>query len=199
MLNSMGHVIDARIRLAIVPNIERGPMARVAGVIVHQTGGADARSTFNSYLSASPNGAHFLIDKDGSIYQTASLFKVTHHVGRLRARCILENRCSPTELAAYRQFNPKAMHDRESGKTVPDRFPSNQDSIGIELVGEALPRGNAVPNDKKVYEPVTADQNDALGWLVKELGALLGFALTEIFRHPQVSWKNPSEAATARW
>lgn len=199
VLNSAGHVIDARIRLAIAPHIERGAMARVAGIIVHQTGGADAHSTFNSYLSSSPNGAHFLIDKDGTVHQTASLFKVTHHVGRLKARCVLEKRCTPTELAAYRRFHPQRMHGAESKKSTPDRFPSNQDSIGIELVGEALPRGNGIPEDKKVYEAVTSAQNDSLAWLVRELSITLKIGITEVFTHPQVSWKNPSEASTAKW
>jgi len=199
LINSAGHVVDARIRLAIAPNIERSRMTHVAGIIVHQTGGADASSTFNSYRSASATGAHFLIDRDGTIHQTASVFKTTHHVGRLKARCLLEKRCTPAELVAYRQFNPGRMHQAESAKKVPDRFPSNKDSIGVELVGAALPRGNGVPEDKKIYESVSASQNNALSWLIHELTITLKINLAEVFRHPQVSWKNPSEASTAKW
>ncbi len=84
-------------------------------------------------------------------------------------------------------------------KSVPDRFPSNEDSIGIELVGAALPRGNSIPEDKKVYETVTAQQNDSLKWLISELTITLKVPMTEIFRHPQASWKNPTEASTAKW
>lgn len=84
-------------------------------------------------------------------------------------------------------------------KQVPDRFPANIDSIGIEPVGEALPRGSAVPEDKKVYETVTEAQNASLAWLVRELSATLAIGATEVFRHPTVSRKNASEASTAKW
>jgi len=198
-INAHGHVVDARVRLAISPHIERGPMTHVAGVIVHQTGGGSAASALSSYQRATAAGAHFLIDRDGSIYQTASVYRQTWHVGRLKARCLLEKRCAPVELKAYRKFDPKGMHDKESKKAVPDRFPSNVDSLGIELVGDALPRGNGVPDDKKVYEPVVAAQNAALAWLVQALSSTLGIPASEVFRHPVVSWKNPSEARTAQW
>jgi N-acetyl-anhydromuramyl-L-alanine amidase AmpD len=56
-------------------------MTHVQGIIVHQTGSPTARSTLNGYGVARANGAHFLIDKDGTIYQTASVLKQTAHVG----------------------------------------------------------------------------------------------------------------------
>src|SRR5690606_8060251 len=48
----------------------------VNGIVVHQTGGSTAQSTFNSYRN-STTGAHFLVEKDGKIYQTASLHKAS--------------------------------------------------------------------------------------------------------------------------
>src|ERR1035437_8490823 len=50
-------------------------------------GGANAQSALSSYNNPSANGTHFLIDKDGTIYQTASVFQQTWHVGKLRSRC----------------------------------------------------------------------------------------------------------------
>jgi N-acetyl-anhydromuramyl-L-alanine amidase AmpD len=82
---------------------------------------------------------------------------------------------------------------------VPDRFPANEDSIGIELVGEALPHGRSVPDAKKVYEQLTDAQNDSLKWLVAELSMTLNISTTEVFEHPTVSRKNPTEASTAQW
>lgn len=76
-------------------------------------------------------------------------------------------------------------------KNVPERFPSNEDSIGIELVG-------GVDNTNN-YEPATQAQNDSLRWLVQNLSLRLGIFGTEIFRHPTVSRKNASEASTAKW
>lgn len=196
-IDSQGLVQDPRVRLAISPNIERGPMTLVRGIVVHQTDSPTATSTLNSYRSPGANGAHFLIDRDGTIYQTASILKVTWHVGPLRARCLAEHRCAPTELRALRRFDPKGEHQRERAKVHPDRYPSNQDAIGIEIVGQALPKD--VPQEKRIYEAVTAAQNASLKWLVSGLSLALGVAMAEVFRHPVVSRKNPTEAETAVW
>jgi N-acetyl-anhydromuramyl-L-alanine amidase AmpD len=198
-IDQKGIVEDQRVVKAISPNIERGPMLSIAGLIVHQTGGASAQSSLDSYKNAGANGAHFLIDKDGTIYQTASIKKQTWHTGKLKSRCMFEARCSAAESKLNAKFSPSAENKREMKKSVPDRFPSNQDAVGIELVGEALPRGAAIPEEKKTYEAVSKPQNDSLSWLVKELSLTLRLPLTEVFRHPTVSRKNPSEASTARW
>ena len=90
----------------------------------------------------------------------------------------------------------------EHGKAFPDRFPSNRDSIGIELVGEYNRNpdfGTVRGADEYLYVPVTDEQNAALRWLVGELRRLLSVAAEEVYRHPQVSYKTPTEAATASW
>lgn len=112
---------------------------------------------------------------------------------------MLEARCSVPEQKLNAKFNPSEENKRELKKSVPDRFPSNQDAIGIELVGEPMPHEAAIPEEKKTYEQVTDAQNDALSWLVRELAITLNIPLTEVFRHPTVSRKNPSEASTAKW
>jgi N-acetyl-anhydromuramyl-L-alanine amidase AmpD len=94
-------------------------------------------------------------------------------------------------------FDPSAENSRERAKAVPDRFPSNEDSIGIELVGATIPASAAPATE--VYESVTAQQNAALKWLIVELASTLGVPMTEVLRHPDVSRKNPTEASTARW
>ena len=197
-IDQKGIIEDQRVVKAISPNIERGPMLSIAGFIVHQTGGASAQSSLDSYKNAGANGAHFLIDKDGTIYHTASIKKQTWHTGKLKSRCMFEARCSASESKLNAKFSPSAENKREMKKSVPDRFPSNQDAVGIELVGEALPRGAAIPEEKKTYEAVSKPQNDSLSWLVKELSLTLRLPLTEVFRHPTVSRKYPSEASTAR-
>ncbi|MBZ8141128.1 N-acetylmuramoyl-L-alanine amidase [Rubrivivax gelatinosus] len=199
LVDADGILCDTRVSAAIAPAIERGPLGAVKGIIVHQTGGATAQSALDSYRQPGANGAHFLIDKDGAIYQTASLHRRTWHVGKLKARCLVEQRCTPVEIQAYRRFDPTAMNRRESLKSVPGRFPSNADSIGIELVGQAVARDPAQPAGELVYEAVTDQQNASLTWLVAQLTRLLAVPMSEVFRHPDVSWKNPSEASTARW
>ncbi len=197
VIDKDGKIIDKKIKLKITPAIEKNSMAKVRGIIIHQTGGSTAESAFNSYKVGGA-GAHFLIDKDGTIYQTASVIKQTWHVGKLRSRCLAEMTCTATELSLLKKFDPTRTHRRETGKSVPDRYPSNQDSIGIEIVGQALPLTEPNP-DKRAYEALTKEQSEQLKWLVQELRASLKVPLTEIFRHPTVSYKNKTEAGNASW
>ncbi len=189
-----GWVLDDRVQITRRPNLRHGRMDAVHGIIVHQTGAATAQSSLNSYLNAGANGAHFLIDKDGSIYQTGSVFWRQWHVGKLRARCLSELSCSPVEAKALAGKSVSAVNTRENTKAVPDRFPSNQDSIGIELVAGTVGQG-ANPQ----YEVATAAQNASLAWIVGQLRENFRVPLTEVLRHPQVSYKDPHEAESARW
>ena len=93
-VNKNGLVDAERIIVRRFSTIERGKLDKVNGIIVHQTGGSTAESSFNSYKNTGANGAHFLIDKDGTIYQTASVFKITYHVGNIRSRCYMEKKCN---------------------------------------------------------------------------------------------------------
>ncbi|WP_256249430.1 peptidoglycan recognition protein family protein [Burkholderia ubonensis] len=97
-ISKQGHVDAERIQVKIFSEIERSPMSKVNGIVVHQTDSPTAESTFNSYRKKGANGAHFLIDKDGTIYQTASLLKRTNHVGKLKSRCIITHECPTAEL-----------------------------------------------------------------------------------------------------
>jgi len=67
------------------------------------SGGSTAASSLSSYENAGASGARFFIDRDGTVYQTASMHKKTWHVGKLKA---VEQRCTPVELAALK----KARH-----------------------------------------------------------------------------------------
>lgn len=201
VIDQAGVVSNPKIRNAISPHIERGPMPVVQGIIVHQTNSPTATSTFNSYTNPTANGAHFLIDKDGTIYQTASVYKSTWHVGKLKSRCLAEMTCAPAELKLAQKWDPNGTHKREKVKNVPDRYPSNDDAIGIELVGMSYPNPDKtdVKNEPVIYEAVTPEQNASLKWLVGELQESLSVPLTEIYRHPVVSHKTKSEAETASW
>lgn len=192
-----GLVRDPRVRIARAAGLARGSMHSVTGIIIHQTDSSSASATLNSYGNPKANGAHFLIDRDGTIFQTASVYEVTWHVGPLKARCLAEHRCTPVELKALKKFSPSGEHRRESAKSAPERYPSNQDSIGIEIVGLALPR-DAKPDDR-VYEAVNDAQNASLKWLVGGLSRASGVSMAEVFRHPTVSRKNKTEASTAQW
>lgn len=190
LIDQRGRAMNAKIRLAISPGIERGALPIVHGIIVHQTDSSTARSTLDGYKAPRANGAHFLIDKDGTIYQTASLFKKTHHVGFIKSRCLVQKSCSPAELKALRGKRVgREIGHVEMKKPFPSRFPNNDDSIGIENV--SLARSG-------VFEPLTPSQQASLRWLLSELETTLRVSPAEVYRHPDVSWKLESEAASAR-
>ncbi len=186
LLITNGRIVDAKVIDKVQPLIEKGAMATVHGIIVHQTGGATAASAFSSYAKGQ-SGAHLLIDKDGTMYQTARLNQSAWHIGKLQSRCVAELKC-----AKPKTWDPSGTHKAEIAKAWPLRYPSNADSIGIEIVGLFDVKANQ-------YESVTVEQNASLAWLIKELQVTLTLNATEVFRHPQVSYKQPSEASTAKW
>lgn len=192
-----GHIDAERVKVKICSGIERGQLDQINGIVVHQTNSPTAPATFNSYAIPGANGAHFLIDKDGTIYQTASVYKRTNHVGRLKSRCLAEHACRPADLKIVRRLEnkPTPLHRHEEKKPYPERYPSNIDSVGIEIVGMSYG-----PDDEKaVYESVNDAQNNSLRWLVRELADTWNISLREVFRHPTVSRKNLTEASTAKW
>lgn len=195
-----GKLIHLKVEQKIYKSLHKGDMPAPEAIIVHQTGAPTAQHTFNSYVSSS-HGAHFLISKTGKIYQTALVNKYTYHVGKLRSRCIETNDCSKAELAKANAIylkkgesyglRVKNLHKHELSKTYPDRYPTNKESIGVEIVGDY--------SVKNGYETVNALQNESLEWLVKTLNKLLPIESDDIFRHPDVSYKKQSEASSAKW
>lgn len=195
VISRHGVVRAERIKVKIFPGIERAQMEAVNGIVVHQTGAATIESTFHSYRDKGANGAHFLIDKDGTIYQTASLFKRANHVGLLKSRCLITKKCTPKELkSAFAIKGNRPLSRHEYKKEWPSRFPSNYDSIGIELVGDYFD-----VDGEEIYENVTPEQNKSLRWLINELVQTIGISITEIYRHPEISHKNKTEASSAKW
>ena len=192
-----GILVHPRIIVRRFPGIEHGPLPTVRAIVVHQTDASTAESTFQTYVRG-PNGAHFLIDKGGLVFQTARLDMQCWHVGHLiKSRC-LELRieqCGDAKLASLltlvgiKQFQAIDGHERQ--KAYPARFPVNADSIGVELVGRSLSNVR--------YEAVTLLQEDSLRWLVAELGLAFAIGARDVYRHPEVSYKNPGEARSAKW
>jgi N-acetyl-anhydromuramyl-L-alanine amidase AmpD len=192
-----GMLIDPKVIFKRFKHIEHGNIVAVHGIVVHQTDSSNAKSTFCSY-SSSANGAHFLIAKDGLIYQTASLNKRCFHVGRLiKSKCleINKNNCKDPNLAKVMATSwtqrIKAIDKIERKKAYPDRFPVNSDSIGIEMVGKHI--------DNKKYESLTLLQTNSLQWLIGELYTHFGLDKDDVYKHPKVSYKHPGEAASATW
>lgn len=196
-----GKLVHSKVTDKVNAKIEKGALATVHAIVVHQTGSSTAASSFSSYDNGQ-NGAHFLIDKDGTIYQTARVDQKCWHVGRIRSRCQEMKICTADELTAVNAVLFKKgesyvvriglLHDLESGKVYPGRFPINEDSLGIEIVGSFDAKTEA-------YEAVSKVQNDSLAWLVGALSVKFSLAEGDVFRHGDIGYKQKSEASTATW
>lgn len=196
-IDANGMLIDPKVILRRSSGIEHGALPSVLAIVVHQTDSGTAESSLNGY-QVGGNGAHFLIDKNGQIYQTASVYARCYHVGKLiKSKCLTVNKSSCDTAAMAKmlamswtsQINALDAHER--AKSYPDRYPVNSDSIGIELVGAHI--------DDKSYEAVTAAQNTSLQWLIDALYVQFNLKSSDVYRHPTVSYKNPGEASSAIW
>ena len=172
---------------------DHDPLVKKDAIVIHQTGAETAQSTFNQYENPGSKsregvGAHFLVDTDGTIYQTAGLDRQAWHVGQVKSRCQEEGTCSPADEQALKKAGPQAIDDYEKKKAYPDRYPTNQDSIGIEVVGAF---------DKKTgqYSPPTDAQIKATGGLVNALRAKYGIGEKDVYPHEQISHKSPGEGS----
>ena len=76
-------MVDKSVEVKTYPSIEHGALLSVTSIVLHRTDSSTAASVLNAYKSGQKTGAHFLIEKDGKIYQTASLERICWHVGIL--------------------------------------------------------------------------------------------------------------------
>jgi N-acetyl-anhydromuramyl-L-alanine amidase AmpD len=196
-----GKLIHSRVADKIDARIEKGALGAVHALVVHQTGAPTSASSFSSYATGQ-NGAHFLVDTDGSIYQTARITQKCWHVGKIRAKCQEMKACAPDELKAINAILFKkgesyavrigALHNHETAKAYPDRYPTNEDSLGIEIV-------SAFDDKADTYDSVNKSQNDSLAWLVEALEGALALADADVYTHGAIGYKQKSEGSSATW
>ena len=128
LFDPQGWAVNSRIKAMHFAGLQHGKMTKVAGIIVHQTGAPTAASTLAQYKRPGSNGAHFLIDKDGSIIQTASVLAKIQHVGPVYIRCLIEHRCHPVEmktvmgLSSYTKARSGGLYEFHN-KEVPQKIP----------------------------------------------------------------------------
>ncbi|MBK9362852.1 MAG: N-acetylmuramoyl-L-alanine amidase [Rubrivivax sp.] len=198
---SGGKLVHAKVTDKVNAKIEKGALTVAHALVLHQTGAATAASSFSSY-DKGENGAHFLIDTDGTLYQTARIDQKCWHVGKVRSRCMEMKSCTPEELKVANailfkkgeSYNVRIdnLYQHEAAKSYPDRFPLNEDSLGIEIVGSFDAKA-------QTYAAVTKDQNEALTWLVDVLTVKLALGSGDVFTHGAIGYKQPTEASTAQW
>jgi len=192
-----GMIVDKRITAKRYSSIEHGNINKVTSIVLHRTAGSSAASSLNGYASGQKTGAHFLIANDGVIYQTASLEQFCWHVGIIYSRCSDQKSCDPKELQTINSLlhqkgfsfskRVKNVSRHELGKAYPLRYPSNNDSIGIEVVG----RYNLSTN---IFERPTNKQFESLKWLVDTLLKELSLNLNkDVYAHGVIARKKKAE------
>jgi N-acetyl-anhydromuramyl-L-alanine amidase AmpD len=189
-----GFIVDPRVVDKRVAELEHGAMTKVDAIVLHQT---DSARLNLDHAKVDGIGAHFYIDKDGTIYQTARLDQSVYSVGKIRSRCDDTHTCSPDEkkpidkiMGGKGAYGTKVskLNQHESAKAYPDRYPTNGDSIAIEVVGKYDPA-------TKLFERPTEKQTESLKWLSAELSQRYGLDLSkDVFRHSDISYKQADEA-----
>jgi hypothetical protein len=194
-----GFLTDQGIVRTAIPRIEHGAMAQVNGIVLHRTESSTAAGTLSTWRDRDAGtGAHFLIDTDGTIHQTVSVDRQAWHVGAVRSRGEVEGTITPGdqgELDAARAGRPewnaravRAVAGVEATRPYPERYPTNGDSVGIEVVG----RYNAATN---TWDPPTAAQSASIQRLVGTLQNNFGLNDHDVYQHDVISRKTPGEGA----
>lgn len=197
-----GIIQDKNVEQKIYPSIQHGLMNKIAAIVLHRTDSSNANSTLQAYTKGQKTGAHFLIDKSGKIYQTARINQKCWHVGTLLPRCQAEGNCSPKEKKTINSLlyqkgllfghRTKNLSRHEVKKQYPDRYPSNNDSIGIEVVGK-------FSATTKTFEEPTAQQFKSLKWIVEIISIKYNLNINnDIYSHGAIARKKPSEGTQLR-
>lgn len=190
-VDQQGMLTDPSIRDERVTNLEHGALTSPEAIVMHRTESSSAQSTLNGYKSGGhANGAHFLIDKDGTIYQTASLDHQTWHVGKIRSRAEQEGTLVEPDKSWHQKtgFAPKAVNAHENLNPYPIRYPNNSDSIGIEVVG-------AYDASTKTWDAATPEQTASINRLVGILQQQYGLDGHDVYQHDAISYKTQGEGA----
>ncbi|MDC9589405.1 N-acetylmuramoyl-L-alanine amidase [Xenorhabdus sp. XENO-10] len=188
-VNDDGFFKNADITQDRVSTLEHGEMSAVNATVLHRTGGSKMSPAISSFKSTGI-GTHFIIDKDGTIKQTASLKQYTYHIGRIKSKCMAENNCNTNEAKKISGWgwNTKKIHDHEKLKEYPDRYPMNTDSVGIEVVA-------AYNKTSKSWDQATTQQNEAIKKLVSLLKCNYNLGDSDIYEHDKISYKTEGEGA----
>ncbi len=181
-----GYIQNAGYTIKPIPALERGSMIGPKAIVLHRIVSTTASGPLASFQNGL--GTHFLIDKDGTTYQTASINFHTSHIGPIRSRCFVEGTCSVQEASKIGKMSPIQGHRYEKIKPYPARYPINDDSIGIEVVG-------MYQESAGLWDPATDAQRDSVSRLVGILKKEYSLTDADIYEHDKISRKTAGEGA----
>ena len=117
---------------------------------------------------------------------------VLHRTVSSSARSSLKGSCDAAEQSAVeslaRRQAYREMHNREKAKPYPDRFPMNEDSVGIEVVA-------MYTEATRQWDPPTPGQSEAISLLARILKTQYSLTDADIYEHDRISRKTAGEGA----
>ena len=171
-----------------IKELEHGDINKINAIVLHRTDTRNLKGTLNGFKKRRV-GTHFLVDFDGTIYQTASLNKFTAHILNIRSKGFQNDTCSKEEKEKIKDihmsgFNPRKLHAYELKKSYPNRYPYNKDAVGIEVMGD-------FSGDK--WEDLTPKQIESVKLLVNLLKCEYDLTQDDIYTHEEISYKTENE------
>ena len=147
-----------------INRVESGPGDPLKlGVVLHRTVSSNSKSTLGNFAKTG-SGTHFLVGKDGTIYQTASLNKGTFHF-----RPDLQTAQFQLTRANTISIEVVGMPLDANGKVT---------LIGSKVVG---------------WEPLTEPQIKSVAFLVNSLISTFGLTNNDIYNHEDIQSKAKNE------
>jgi hypothetical protein len=185
-VDGKGYVQNAKFAHQPISALEKGPLTGPNAIVLHRTDSYNLEGALQSFKNGV--GTHFIVDKDGTVTQTASLLKHTSHVGKIKSRCYESGTCPADEKTKIKSWGwaPKKVYDHEKVKSYPARYPMNEDSVGIEVVAKY---------ENGVWEAATPAQLVSIATVVKILKDNYGLGEADIYEHHKISYKMPNEGA----
>lgn len=173
-----------------ISDLSAGTVQGPKAIVLHRTGGSTASGAISAFKS-SGIGTHFVVDKDGTVYQTLRLSSFGWHVGKIKAKCKELGTCTKDDREKLDRFgwNPQAISNYETRhKEYPDRYPTSEESIGVEVVGKF---------DSVVsrWDEATDKQLESVRKLVECLKEHYKFSSADIYQHDEISYKTVGEGA----
>jgi hypothetical protein len=181
-----GYVQNAGFEHRPIGALEQGPIDGPKAIVLHRTDSTTAANSIQSFKSGV--GTHFIVDKDGTVTQTASLLKHTYHVGKIKSRCYDSGTCPADETKEIRGWgwDPEKIHNHEKAKSYPTRYPMNKDSVGIEVVAKY---------NSGAWDAATQEQLESVSLIVKILKDTYCIGEDDIYEHDKISYKTQGEGA----
>lgn len=193
-VNSEGYIENAGVKRNDISELNQGKIEKINAIVLHRTNSSTKESALSSFKSGI--GTHFLIDKNGDIYQTAGLSTYVYQIGFIQARCENDKACTSMDKKILNKINAQKhksyskifeeIHEYEILKKYPIRYPYNGDAVGIEVVAK-------YHKNTKTWEASTNEQKKSVNKLVDILINIYELTNEDVYEHDKIGHKTAGE------